>query len=150
ADLTAVRISADPALRPIPSSDASDVIGKRAAVALVPGTLLTAAELTTEPLPGPGQQLVGLGLQQERLPGRHLQSGAAVLLVIIPAASSLSQPTGATPNLPPQTIPATVVDIQPASKAGTVLVNVAVNGGDGPTVAQMAAADRIAIVLAGS
>lgn len=148
-DLTRVRITTDPALRPIPASDTGRVVGKHAKVALVPGSLLSSAQLTSDPLPGPGQQLVGLGLSQDRLPGRHLTAGAAVLLVVTAAQSSLAQPDSDPAPATPQTVSATVVGIQPAAKAGSVLVDVSVAAADGPVVAQLAAADRISIVLAG-
>ena len=46
ADLSTVRITVDPALKPIRTSAADQVVGKFAAVTLVPGTLLTEAQLT--------------------------------------------------------------------------------------------------------
>ena len=42
-----------------------EVVGKRAAVSLVPGTLLTLAQLTDDPLLGPGQQQIALGLKPQ-------------------------------------------------------------------------------------
>ncbi|MGC5053254.1 SAF domain-containing protein [Micromonospora sp. DT48] len=56
-DLTTVRITADPALRPIRASAADDVIGRFASVTLVPGTLLTQAQLADVGVPGPGVAL---------------------------------------------------------------------------------------------
>src|ERR1700758_4285842 len=43
-DLTTVRVTSDSALTPIPADEAGLVIGRHAAVALVPGTLLTPAD----------------------------------------------------------------------------------------------------------
>ncbi|GIJ24650.1 SAF domain-containing protein [Micromonospora lutea] len=50
-DLTTVRITVDPALKPIRASAADDVVGKFATVTLVPGTLLTQAQLTDAVVP---------------------------------------------------------------------------------------------------
>src|SRR5690606_4456636 len=42
--------------------DLDRVVGLYAAIPLVEGTLLTAAQLTAQPLPGPGQQVLGITL----------------------------------------------------------------------------------------
>ncbi|MFF0659142.1 SAF domain-containing protein [Micromonospora tulbaghiae] len=143
-DLRTVRITVDPALEPIRASAADSVIGKFAAVALVPGTLLTQAQLTDSALPGPGRQLVGISLPQERMPAERVKPGASVLLVITtdegPAANQ--QATAA-----PISIKAIVVDVRHGVKEGTTLLNVAVLERDGPLVAARAAAGRIVVAL---
>jgi len=48
-DLRAVRVAEDPGLAPIGAGAAQSVVGQRAAVALVPGTLLTRADLSAGP-----------------------------------------------------------------------------------------------------
>src|SRR5690606_36938614 len=58
ADLTVVRLSASPGLTPVPAHQADEVVGRYAAVPLLRGTLLTPQHLTTERVPGPGEQLV--------------------------------------------------------------------------------------------
>ncbi|RKF24661.1 flagellar biosynthesis protein FlgA [Micromonospora globbae] len=143
-DLRTVRITVDPALKPVPSSSADAVIGKFAAVALVPGTLLTQAQLTDTAVPGPGRQLVGISLPQERMPAERIKPGAEVLLVVTtddgPVANQ--QPTAA-----PISIKATVIDVRDGVKEGTTLLNVAVVERDGPLVAARAAAGRIVVAL---
>ncbi|MBQ1076767.1 flagellar biosynthesis protein FlgA [Micromonospora sp. C31] len=143
-DLSTVRITVDPALKPIRASAADQVIGRFAAVALVPGTLLTQAQLTDTAVPGQGQQLVGLSLPQERLPAERVKPGAEVLLVVTaddgPVANQ--QQTAA-----PMSIKATVVDVRAGAKEGTTLLNVAVAERDGPLVASRAAAGRIVVAL---
>ncbi|MEV0881368.1 SAF domain-containing protein [Micromonospora echinofusca] len=143
-DLSTVRITVDPALKPIRASAANQVIGRFAAVALVPGTLLTQAQLTDTAVPGQGQQLVGLSLPQERLPAERVKPGAEVLLVVTADDGPVSnqQQTAA-----PTSIKATVVDVRTGAKEGTTLLNVAVAERDGPLVASRAAAGRIVVAL---
>jgi hypothetical protein len=148
ADLTTVGISGDPALRPIPAAQLGSVVGKYAAVELVPGTLLTEAELSNVPLAGPGTNVVSIGLPQESVPQQLAKPGTKVALVATPDQSLLQQQP-ATSTGPPETINATIIDVRPGSKDGTVIVTVAVSPDDGPTVATLAAANRIAIVLTG-
>ena len=62
-DLVAVQVAGGQGLRPVPAGRLDEVVGKRAAVALTPGTLLTLAQLTDDPLLGPGQQQIALGLK---------------------------------------------------------------------------------------
>ncbi|MEU8315006.1 SAF domain-containing protein [Micromonospora sp. NPDC049033] len=143
-DLSTVRITVDPALKPIRASAADDVIGKYAAVAMVPGTLLTQAQLTDTAVPGQGQQLVGLSLPQERMPAERVKPGADVLLIVTADDGPVSnqQHTAA-----PISIKATVVDVRAGAKEGTTLLNVAVAERDGPLVASRAAAGRIVVAL---
>src|SRR3712207_3441142 len=81
ADLVEARISADPALEPVPYGDRDQVIGLVAATTLTPGSLLTREALTAQPLPPPGQQLVGVGVSAVQLPATPLRPGDDVLLV---------------------------------------------------------------------
>jgi hemolysin activation/secretion protein len=43
-----------------------------------------------------------------------------------------------------------VIDLKPGSKQGTTLVNIEVTTADAPTVAALAADDRIVLALAGN
>lgn len=145
ADVTTVRINVDPALRPIRATGLNRVVGKHAAMRLVPGTLLTEAQLTDQTVPGPGQQLVGISLSQDRLPSHRLKPGAQVLLIITTDDSG-GQPQQPAAG-PPLSITATVRDVSTGARSGTVLINVEVPERDGPLVAARAAAGRIVVVL---
>ena len=148
ADLITIRVNDAIGLKPIPTSQLRSVIGKRAAVPLVPGTLLTAAQLTDEPVPAPGNQLLGLALSEDRMPKGRLAVGASVLLVVTPKKTGV---TGDQPAdlVPPRTIVGTVVDVKASSKQGDTIVNVEVSNADAPTVAAMHAEDRIVLTMAG-
>src|SRR5690606_40500418 len=65
ADLRVVRLNASPGLTPVPVSEVDQVIGRYAAVPLVAGSLLTPQQLTAEPVPGPGEQLVAVTIFRE-------------------------------------------------------------------------------------
>jgi len=150
ADLITIRVNDAIGLKPIAASSLSTVIGKRAAVPLVPGTLLTAEQLTDNPVPGPGNQLLGLALSEDRMPKGRLTVGSSVLLVVTPKNAGVSTGTGTPADLvPPRTIVATVVDIKPSTKQGDTIVNVEVSNADAPTVAAMHADGRIVLTMAG-
>ncbi|GAA2353888.1 hypothetical protein Cme02nite_46490 [Catellatospora methionotrophica] len=146
-DLVVVRINQAVGLRPIPAANAGQVIGKRAVMALVPGTLLTLDQVTETPVPAPGHQLIGIALGEDRMPSAsRLAVGAEVLLVVVPERS-----TGDGPDLvPPRTITATIVQLAAGSRSGQWVINVEVATVDAPTVAALAAGDRIVLVLDGS
>ncbi|WP_328384208.1 SAF domain-containing protein (plasmid) [Micromonospora zamorensis] len=145
-DLTTVRISSDPALQPIRASEVDAVLGQRAAMPLVAGTLLTQAQLTDRAIPGAGQQLVGLGLPQTRVPSARVEPGAKVLLVITAPATAIAAGDNE-PAAPPLNISATVVDVGPGAKDGETQLNVSVAERDGPLVASRAAEGRIVVLM---
>lgn len=142
ADLVEARISADPALEPIPYVDRDEVIGLVAATTLRPGSLLTRDALTDERLPAPGQQLIGVGVSLVQLPTTPLRPGDDVLLVPVAAGSAPATTEGA-----PSVVEATVVKAGPPGTDGLRVVDVLVDEVDGPDVAARAAAGLIAIVV---
>jgi hypothetical protein len=147
-DLTEVQVNPAAGLDPLPADRRDEVIGKHAAVDLFPGTLLTARQVTDVVVPAPGQQVVGVELKPAQAPVRLLTPGEAVVLVVMPAANlaGVDQAQGAE-SVRPVSIGATVVVASDPDTSGNVRVDVAVAQADGPTVAAMAAAGRIAIVL---
>lgn len=141
-DLMIVRINNAPGLSPVPASDVRQVVGAYAAVPLTAGTLLTMAQLTDERVPGPGEQLVAIGLSRDRLPGGSLRAGAPVLLV------ATSGPAAVDPDAQPRTFNGRVHDVQQAEGRGNDLVlSLIVPSRDGAVVASLAAAGRLTVVL---
>src|SRR5665811_1379086 len=59
-DLMTVQIGVDPALKPLPASAADTVVGKRAAMDLAAGGLVTAEDVTSAVVPAKGMSLVGV------------------------------------------------------------------------------------------
>ena len=147
-DLAVIDVNPAAGLQPIPASQRSQVVGKHAATDLFPGTLLTRAHLTDLAIRAPGQQLVGIELKPAQVPARTLKAGDAVVLVIVPPPNvvGVPDPKAGTPAKP-ESIRATVAAALPPATNGNVRVDVAVNQADGPTVASMAAAGRIVIVV---
>jgi hypothetical protein len=143
-DLRVVRLNSSPGLSPVPISDVREVVGAYAAVPLVAGTLVTLDQLTAEPVPGPGEQLVAIALPRDRLPGRMLSAGDPVLLV----ATSGSGIGNQDPAEAPRTFNGSVHDVQEADGRGDdLVVSLLVDERDGAVVASLAASGRIAITL---
>jgi hypothetical protein len=150
ADLITIRVNSAIGLKPIATNQLKTVVGRRAAVPLVPGTLLTAEQLTDNPVPAVGNQLLGLALSEDRMPKGRLAVGASVLLVVTPKKGAVATDQNAPPDLvPPRTIVGTVVDIKTSSKQGDTIINVEVSNADAPTVAAMHSDDRIVLTMAG-
>lgn len=152
ADLMIVRVNDALGLRPVPVARKSEVIGKHAVMALVPGTLLTMEQVTDIPIPAPGHQLLGIGLDEDQMPIARLRVGSAVLLVVVPARNQavIGENKAAPDLVPPRTFSATIIDLKPGTKEGLTLVNVEVTTADAATVAALAADDRIVLSLAGA
>lgn len=141
-DLRVVRLNASPGLSPVPLSEVDQVIGRYAAVPLVAGSLLTPEQLTAEPVPGPGEQLVAVTISRDRVPGGSLRAGDPILLVATGGSGSGSD------DEPPRTFPARVHDVRSATGRGSdLVVSLLVDQRDGATIASLAASGRVAIVL---
>jgi hypothetical protein len=140
-DLTTVELSRGQGLDVIPAGRLEQLIGRVAATNLTPGSLLVASEVTSAAPPGPGQVLVALAIPPSRLPAGSVQAGDRILVVDTPA------PGADPPDLPPQTIPATVVRLGPTDANGVTVVDVTVASAAGPALAARSATGRIALIL---
>ncbi|MEV4494623.1 flagellar biosynthesis protein FlgA [Micromonospora arborensis] len=140
-DLVTVQVAGGQGLRPVPASRLDEVVGKRAAVALVPGTLLTLGQITDNPLLGPGQQQIALGLKTAQVPARQLHPGDKVLLVSTPDRS-----TTAAVDTAGTRFSAIVIDMVSPANDDKVLY-LALITRDVPAVVALAAQGRIAVVL---
>jgi hypothetical protein len=87
ADLGTATISGS-GLTALDASSRGEVVGLTAAVDLLPGTLLSGAMVTRDPVPGPSQAVVGLSLKPGLLPDAELRAGSFVMVV------RLAAPTG--------------------------------------------------------
>nr|WP_203715632.1 SAF domain-containing protein [Asanoa siamensis] len=135
-DLVTVQVAGGAGLAPVPASQQAQVVGKRAAVPLVPGSLLTMGHLTDKPLLGAGQQQVALGLRANQVPARRLQPGDKVILVGTPEKGAAQAVTR---------YDATVIDM--AVERTNATVYLALKASDVAAVVLLADADRIAVVL---
>ncbi|MEU7779312.1 SAF domain-containing protein [Micromonospora sp. SD19] len=142
ADLVTVQVAGGQGLRPVPAGRLDEVVGKRAAVALLPGTLLTLGQVTDDPLLGPGQQQIALGLKTAQVPARELHPGDKVLLVSTPDTSTNGDPPAAAGTR----FPAAVIDMVSPGNDDKVLY-LALLTRDVPAVVALAAQERLAVVL---
>ncbi|PZF85695.1 SAF domain-containing protein [Micromonospora deserti] len=143
-DLVPVQVAGGQGLAPVPATRLNEVVGKRAAVSLTPGTLLTMAQLTDDPLLGPGQQQLALGLGPAEVPARKLHPGDKVLLVSTPGRDDDRAPAAAT------RFEAIVIDTAKAEDDDEVVVYLALAVRDVPAVVALSAQERIAVVLTGA
>jgi len=146
ADLTVARVATDAALRPVPAGERSRVVGQRAVVALIPGTLLTAADLTSRPVPAAGQQLVAIALKAGQLPAAGLEAGDRVLVVVTPGDGSA--PASGVPSVSAGSplLTATVHAETVSAQDGSAVVDLIATGADGVTIAQESSTGRVALV----
>ncbi|MER7888858.1 SAF domain-containing protein [Micromonospora sp. NPDC094482] len=140
-DLVPVQVAGGQGLSPVAADRLDEVVGKRAAVSLTPGTLLTMTQLTDDPLLGPGQQQVALGLDLAEVPARELHPGDKVLLVSTPDDNAGPSATAGT------RFEATVIDTSTSENDGEVVVYLALAVRDVPAVVALNAQERIAVVL---
>ncbi|MEW1586961.1 SAF domain-containing protein [Micromonospora vinacea] len=141
ADLVTVQVAGGQGLRPVPAARLDEVVGKRAAVALLPGTLLTLGQVTDDPLLGPGQQQIALGLKTAQVPARELHPGDKVLLVSTPDNDADGGAAAASTRFA-----ATVIDMVSPANDDKVLY-LALLTRDVPAVVALAAEERLAVVL---
>jgi hypothetical protein len=138
ADLTSVQLSGGGGLTLIPATDINSVVGRHAAVSLVPGTLLSPAQLTDKALVGAGQAQIGLGVGASNLPAAHLSPGDQILLVPLGAgAAKASQPSYS----------ATVIDVSASGSDGGLVMHVAVDADLAPTIVTLNASGGLGVVL---
>ena len=144
-DVGTTTVAAGPGLQVIPARQLSQVVGLVAATSLRPGTLLASSELTSKLSPGAGQQLVPVALKPSGLPASGLAPGDRVLVVATPAAGGSS--SGAAPVLlRPVSAVVEAVDAVP-DQDGSDVVDLLVDSGIGPEVAEQAATGQIALVV---
>lgn len=136
-----VQVSADPALAPVPASQAFAVVGQRAETDMAAGTLLTREQVSDTVLPATGMSIVGVGLPSAQLPGEPLLVGDRVRVVATPGAS------GEVTAGEPVTIAATVVGVRVNNENGQSVVSVQVPQGDAAELAARAATGNVALVL---
>lgn len=141
ADLMTVQVSVDPALRPVPASQLTSLVGRRAASDLAAGTLVTSAQVADQTLPSAGMSLVGVAPPPGQLPGEQLVAGDRVRVVSTPGAQ------GELGEDPPVTVAAEVVSVRVNDEDGQVVVTVQVPESDAPDLAARAATGNIALVL---
>lgn len=92
ADLTTTRVSGvDDA---IPADQLDDLVGRTATVDLLPGQVVLDAASTADPVPAPGEAMVGVAVQPSQLPD-GLDTGDTVRILAAPEEGAGPDPNGA-------------------------------------------------------
>lgn len=152
ADLRIARVQADPALSPIPANEAAGVVGRRAAVALLPGSLLTPGDLASGPLLGAGEASVGLDLKPGQVPA-DLAPGDSVVVIDTAAPGQTAAAGSSGSSATVLVSRATVLSVsQPAATSanGDTEVTVMVPADLAAEMATAASAGDIAVAVLGS
>lgn len=144
--LMSVQVGTDPALRTVPATELEALVGQRAAVDIVAGSLLTGESSTSENVPAEGYSLVGIALTPAMMPGTTLRAGDRVRVVATPGAQG--EPASAAE---PHSVAAVVLSrASGTDQAGTgaqTIVTVQVPEADAAALAAMTATGRVALVL---
>lgn len=140
-DLMSVRVSLDPALKPLAADQAEAVVGMRAALDMPAGGVVTAEQVTDEAIPARGESVVGIALTSAMLPADQLKVGDPVRVVTTPGQQDDVD------TVEPEAIEAVVVAVSRDDITGNTVVNVQVPYDSAPRVAARAAAGRVALVL---
>ncbi|MEU4013009.1 SAF domain-containing protein [Streptomyces pseudogriseolus] len=148
-DLGEASVALDPAVKAVRADDLKSVVGKRAAVELKPGSLLSPSQVTKDSLVKPGEQLVPIGLKPDQVPATALAPGQKVQLVHVPAQGATSVGDDGKPSDSAQeTIAGRVVKASKAAPGtGIVVVDVATVAADGPKAAAWVAVGALRLVL---
>jgi hypothetical protein len=141
-DLTTAAVAADPTVQVLPAEQLPALVGQRAAVDVPAGSLLTPASVTGDPVPGPGEALVGIPVTSAQAPLSDLAPGTAVRLVHVADASG---PAGA-PAAPDDPVRAVVVS-SGFAQDGVRVIDVTVDAATAPTVGAWAAGGGVAVVV---
>ncbi len=140
-DLMTAQVGVDPALRPMSAADLDSVVGKRAAMDLAAGGLVTQEDLATAVLPAKGMSIVGISLTPAMMPATELQTGDDVRIVSTPGDQ------GDAAAGEPVAITATVVEVRTSGDSGQTVVDVSVPAADAARLAARAATGKVALVL---
>jgi len=140
-DLTTTQISGDNTLKVIPGDDIDELVGKRAALDIAAGGLLTPEMATNDNMPPAGQSIVGISLTPAQVPAITPGSGDKVRLVATTGEGG--EPSSGTPL----TTSAEVIDSSTDKVSGNTVVNVLVPYADAAVLADRASTGNIALVV---
>lgn len=140
-DLARVQIGTDPSLDPMPASAFDSVVGKRAALDIAAGGLVTRSALSTTVIPADGNSIVGVAVTPAQAPSEPLQVGDHVRVVVTPPVGD------AAPSGTPEVSEAEVVGTHYSEETGQLVVDVQLAAGEAATLAARAATGNVAIVL---
>ena len=142
-DLTTVVIQGHALASAVPSNRLNDLVGRHAAFDLPKGSVVLADSVADVSVPQVGRSIVGLKLGSGQAPSTMMTPASSVRLVALPPAG----PDGTTGDkLAGKTYLAHVIDSTPDADGTSIVVNVEVDGEQAPTIALLAAQNRLAVV----
>ena len=146
-DLRGARVSTGSGLNVVLAGDESTVIGRRAAVPLVAGSLLTASDVGNAPPVGSASDVVAVGLKAGSYPP-DLAPGDRVKVVPVTSSSGGSSAT-VTSGSP---VGAIVLAVEPASadSDSPTVFSLQVSASDADEVASLAAAGQASLIEVGA
>ena len=145
--LVTVQVGSDPALRSVPASALADLVGKRAAVDVAAGSLLTTDSTTDKQIPGTGHSLVGVGVMPAMMPGTKLMAGDRVRIVATPSQVGVPAATPGAPTSVAAVVVSTFTGTDTTGQGAQTIITVDVPSGDAAQLAAMAASGKVAVVL---
>ena len=139
-DLTTVSVAGG--ITAIAAANIDSVIGKTAAVELLPNTPLQRADVTNAAPLDPSTGQVGVELKGSQLPAAGVAPGDTVQVVILPATSGST--TGKPTTLPD--VATVVVSLPDPANSGGTLVTLSVPRRDTATIAAASTSGLVALV----
>lgn len=140
-DLTTTQISVDSTLKVVPGDSRDQLVGKRAALDIAAGGLLTPEMATEDNMPPAGHSIVGISLTPAQVPAITPRSGDKVRLVATTGEG------GETLAGTPLTTSAEVIDSSRDEVSGNTVVNVLVPYADAAVLADRASTGNIALIM---
>ena len=143
-DLAVARMSGEIVAKSVPAAQLDSLVGQRAVFDLPEGALVTPGSYAQLAVPAAGRAIVGIRLSTGRAPAGLLTPSATVRLVGLPAAASAD--TKADDRLGGKTFEGSIVDQTAGADGDSIVVDVDVAAAEAPTIALLAAQDRLAVV----
>jgi len=141
-DLATVTLRGGSLPHAIPATQLNNLVGKRAAFDLVEGSVISSTSVADSAIPAEGRAIIGLKLAPGRAPANLLLPASRVRLIAMPAAADSSR----TDKLAGSVFVGSVIDQSQAADGTSILVNIDVDAAAAPTIATLAAQDRVVIV----
>ncbi|HEX3794637.1 MAG TPA: SAF domain-containing protein [Acidimicrobiales bacterium] len=145
-DLRAVRVSTGGGLDAVLVGEESNVLGRRVAVPLVAGAMLTTTEVGNAPPVGSSSEVVAVGLKAGSYPP-DLTPGDRVQ--VVPVASSSSGSPGTVTSGSPLGATVLAVEVAAADSDNPTVFSLQVSTGNADEVASLAAAGQASLIEVG-
>ncbi|MGW3352169.1 SAF domain-containing protein [Nonomuraea rubra] len=140
-NVSTTMVGGDENVAMVRGEDLHEVMGMRAAVDLMSGTLLQRRMVTDQVTPMADQQLIPIAVKPSRLPARGLRPGDRLSVMFRP-----EHPT-ATAQGPSGSVEAVVDHTKGPDNDGLMVVDVLVNRVDAPKLGPLAADGQVALAL---